>query len=623
MIFQKAFAAAACLLSTASLTSASLGPRFHIHSKQEHVKRQYYPKEASNVTTITTPTGVKIRYREPGKEGVCETTEGVNSYSGYVDVAPNVHVFFWFFESRRDPAADDFTLWLNGGPGSDSLIGLFEELGPCRISENLTSYLNPYSWNEVSNMLFLSQPVGVGFSNQGEGEGVYTNYTGTFLNVSQAEQAGYTKDDLARWPLLDPLYKGEIDTTELAAAAAWQVFQGFLSGLPQLEGNKATSPKKFNLWTESYGGHYGPAFFDYFYNQNQHIKNGSISGYEFDFNNLGIINGIIDERIQAEYYPEFAVNNTYGIKLYNDTVYNYARFATFMPNGCYDQIDTCVAAAQDVLGGFESGLITNAALKYPAVSGLCAEAGNMCRDNVEGVFYSFGDRGTYDIRHPSDDPTPEGYFRDYLNQAEIQDAIGVDLNYTTSNGDIYYNFQDTGDFIFPNFMRHLENILASGVRVTLAYGDADYICNWFGGQAISLAVNYVHSKEFRAAGYAPFLWSDANLQAGEVREYGNFSFIRLYDAGHEIPYYQPGPSLAIFNRSISGVNMADGTEKVTANLTTTGNANTTHTHSLIPLPPTESAAFASWSASIIASYSSYDQAAEPTAAPARYDSMHE
>jgi len=37
------------------------------------------PANATDVRTITSPTGVTIRYKEPGKAGVCETTPGVNS----------------------------------------------------------------------------------------------------------------------------------------------------------------------------------------------------------------------------------------------------------------------------------------------------------------------------------------------------------------------------------------------------------------------------------------------------------------------------------------------------------------------------------------------------------------
>ncbi|PIA97398.1 Carboxypeptidase S1 A [Cercospora beticola] len=600
------------LAATASVATASLGKEFHAHSKWQNVKRQYFPANATDVKSFTTPTNVTIRYKEPGKEGVCETTPGVNSYSGYIDIAPNVHVFFWFFESRRDPANDDLTLWLNGGPGSDSLIGLFEELGPCRITENLTSVLNPYSWNEVSNMLFLSQPVGVSFSNQGEEQGTYANYTGTFLNSTEL---GGVYNSTGTWPILDPIREGEIDTTDLAAIGAWHVFQGFLSALPSFANVTADQPKNFNLWTESYGGHYGPSFFRYFSEQNDKIANGTLPGYHLNFRSLGLINAIISEKIQIDYYPEFAVNNTYGIQVYNDTVYNYAKFATNMVNGCKAQIDGCIASAQGIPGGLVNGKITYAATSQPAVAAICAEAGNMCRDNVESLYYAYGDRGTYDIRHPSADPTPESYFGDYLNQAKIQNAIGVSLNYTTSNTDIYFQFQSTGDYIYPNFLEDLEEILNSGVRVALMYGDADYICNWFGGEAVSKEVNYTYTKEFNAAGYEPFVWGPGKVQAGETREYGNFSFTRIYEAGHEIPYYQPGPSLAMFERVISGLAMSDGAEPVTANLTTTGNANTTHTANPADysLPPTASADLAAYSSSLIASYASLDNAPPPTA----------
>ena len=86
------------------------------------------------------------------------------------------------------------------------------------------------------------------------------------------------------------------------------------------------------------------------------------------------------------------------------------------------------------------------------------------------------------IRHPYADPDPPGYFEDYLNLPEVQNAIGVNLNYTKVNNDIYWAFQETGDIIYPNFIEDLEMLLDAGVRVSLYYGDADYICNWFGGQ---------------------------------------------------------------------------------------------------------------------------------------------
>ena len=42
-----------------------------------------------------------------------------------------------FVESARKPAADPVVLWMNGGPGCSSVLGLLTEHGPFRVSYNL------------------------------------------------------------------------------------------------------------------------------------------------------------------------------------------------------------------------------------------------------------------------------------------------------------------------------------------------------------------------------------------------------------------------------------------------------------------------------------------------------
>lgn len=167
--------------------------------------------------------------------------------------------------------------------------------------------------------------------------------------------------------------------------------------------------------------------------------------------------------------------STYGIKAYNDTVYSYAKFANNMYNGCLDQIKICRAAAEGNASYYHvDAPITNAELT-PGVLQICNEAADMCRDNVESPYYYYSGRGVYDIRHPYNDPTPPSYYPDYLNLPEVQEALGVTLNYSSANG-IYYAFQNSGDFIYPNFRLDLEHLLDQDIRVSLAYGDADYIC---------------------------------------------------------------------------------------------------------------------------------------------------
>ncbi len=326
------------------------------------------------------------------------------------------------------------------------------ELGPCNITQNLQSQVNPYSWNEVSNLLFLSQPIGVGFSysyEQDESGGRQVNASSRDILLTRGRFAHVNQST-------------PINTTDAAAVGAWHVLQGFLANLPHLDSHIKT--KTFNLWTESYGGHYGPSFFSYFEDQNKAIANGTQNGTQLVMDTLGIGNGIIDEQIQAPYYPEFAVNNTYGIKSVSDSVYLDMKAAYYNPGMCRDQVAACAATDRSTDLGLS----------------ICSNASNTCRAYVEGPYYEFSGRGVYDIRHPFDDPTPPTYFIDYLNQADVQQALGVNLNYTVqaeSSQDVQSGFAETGDFVYPNFMEDLELLLNNDVRVALYYGDADYICN--------------------------------------------------------------------------------------------------------------------------------------------------
>lgn len=89
----------------------------------------------------------------------------VQQYTGYLDIEDEEkHFFFWTFESRNDPTNDPVILWLTGGPGCSSSMGLFFELGPSSIDKDIKPVFNPYSWNNNATVIFLDQPANTGYS---------------------------------------------------------------------------------------------------------------------------------------------------------------------------------------------------------------------------------------------------------------------------------------------------------------------------------------------------------------------------------------------------------------------------------------------------------------------------
>eukprot|EP01032_Pedospumella_encystans_P009102 gene9102-10747_t len=137
-------------------------------------------------------------------------------FSGYLDISETKALHYMYFESEGNPATDSVIFWTNGGPGCSGLLGLYTEFGPWRAGSNLTLIRNPFTWVKHANIVFLEQPVGVGFS----------------YSTETISRTGYNDFEASKDNLL--------------------AIKAFFRKYPKRASNT------FYLASESYGGHYIP-----------------------------------------------------------------------------------------------------------------------------------------------------------------------------------------------------------------------------------------------------------------------------------------------------------------------------------------------------------------------------
>ncbi|KAF2861409.1 cpy like protein carboxypeptidase [Piedraia hortae CBS 480.64] len=176
----------------------------------------------------------------------------VKQYAGYLDNDDDdKHLFYWFFESRNDPKSDPVVLWLNGGPGCSSLTGLFMELGPSSVNKQGKLDHNPYSWNSNASVIFLDQPVNVGYS--------------------------YSR--------------GSVSDTVAAGKDIYALLTLFFKQFPEY------STQPFHISGESYAGHYIPVFA---------AEIMSHKKRNINLQSVLIGNGLTDGLVQTAYYRPMA-----------------------------------------------------------------------------------------------------------------------------------------------------------------------------------------------------------------------------------------------------------------------------------------------------------------------------
>lgn len=470
-------------------------------------------------------------------------------YSGYLNADDKQNRFwhYWFVESQSNPDKDPLVLWLNGGPGCSSLLGLLTENGPYSVSNDGQVQMNPYSWNKRANVVYMESPAGVGFSYAADGD--------------------ITADD---------------DTTAKQNHAA---LRSFLRKFPSL------ANRPLYLTGESYGGVYLPT-----------LASLVDDDKELNLKGVAIGNGYLDANKNAEslvyfsYYHGLVGRSTWS-KLSkhccggkppargncdflnparSDECSAAVRKATddilasgVNPYNLYDRCAQPAAAAAAVVGGdalihssgrehFDRSLLRSAF----NVTSIASHKSKRAHRNLIGRHYrnlvgaqpsssSSSPREFYVQPKVGGDPpcTNDATVINYLNTNEARKALhipqGLKTPFTTCFDGIQYTM------IYPNkqggLAPQINKLIASPRDLTLLVynGDVDMMCNFFGDEWF---VDDLGRKVI--VDYEP--WHVNGQVAGFVKHYDRITYMTVKGSGHMVPTDKPAEALAMIEVFLFG-----------------------------------------------------------------------
>lgn len=312
-------------------------------------------------------------------------------------------------------------------------------------------------------------------------------------------------------------YSGSsVSNTVAASKDIYALLSLFFHSFPEY------SQQPFHIAGESYAGHYIPVFA----NEILTHKNRNIN-----LQSIAIGNGLTDPKTQYAYYRPMACGD------------DGSNYGPILDQGECQSMDNSLDRCQSLIQGcYDSESVWS-----------CVPSAIYCNNALIGPFQRSG-YNVYDIREKCQDQanlcyTQTAWISEYLNQPEVISALGAEVHdYESCNTDVNRAFLFNGDWSKP-FHLLVPEILKQ-IPVLIYAGDADYICNWLGNQAWAEELVWSGKKDYNAAKMTPLEVNDK--QYGEVKSSGNFTFMRIYQAGHMVPFNQPEGSLNFFNRWIGG-----------------------------------------------------------------------
>ncbi|CAG8445046.1 10717_t:CDS:10 [Ambispora leptoticha] len=431
-------------------------------------------------------------------------------YAGYIHIRS-----FEAFQKKGNAS-----LWLQGGPGSSSMIGLFNEMGPFNVTSDMKLIRNSHTWNKNYGMLFIDQPVGTGYSFvdppcqtiltdaesshvyqcQGENDGNHwkhkksTSLEQTIIRKIESffisRKSHHTKND-------DPCYMEGYASNQKGISKDLLVFlQKFYQRYPEQKLGE------LYIAGESYAGKYVPSFATAIHKHNTYLRQYRKYGDIFPLAGIAIGSGLTDPITQVKVLGEQAYQ--FGLVSRSDA----------------DHINQLAAQVviqiqkNDFLGARE---IRNRMFGY--------------WQNVTGIM------NYYDIRRTKMQ-NDWSLMERFLNIPEIKKAVNV--------GNRRYYKDASGDIMKST--AHLFPMLIENYKVVLFQGNMDFRDGVVGNSEWLYSLEFKGAEIFRKKPRK--IWRIDDNVVGYSTQSRNLSRIIFLQSGHYIPLDQPIASLEMITRFI-------------------------------------------------------------------------
>ena len=433
-------------------------------------------------------------------------------YSGYLNASGTKQLHYWFLESANKPSEDPVVLWMNGGPGCSSDLGLLSEHGPYRIGPDGASVTyNPYSWNNVANMIYLEAPAGVGFS--------------------------YS---------MDKNYKTDDDQVSYDNFLA---LKNFFQKFPEYKKND------FYISGESYGGVYVPT-----------LSVRVVDDMDINFKGFIVGNGLSDDDMNMNSLVYFA---------YFHGLIGEDLWGNLSQNCCGGNMTRCPFTQKkdqkpcgDALSSVQK-IVYGSGLNEYNLYGMCEGGTGIWFDKeTDKLTYSHQIwqlknnaylsqkmkviKDSMDVKDRLRLTPPCLNFTNivkYMNTAEVRkqlhipdivqkwDVCSEEVNsmYTTK----YATMRDQ--------YKHILGV--QNLRIMVYNGDVDMACNFLGDEWFVDSLNQPLTSPRKSWHYTPD-GSTIQQVAGFFKSYKDLTFVTVKGAGHMVPTDKPKPALMMFTNFI-------------------------------------------------------------------------